>query len=130
LELLDEKWIKAIEHHKVYHAKLQRAFGKKIKIKEFKVGDLVFKEYINKIIANDETKWKFEPNWLGPYVVIDSTGSSAYRLSTLDGKEESKTFNFIYLKHFYIWVAQTHALQLIQISYRAINIFIFSQIQG
>jgi len=59
---LDKKRIKAIEHQKVYHAKLKSAFGKKIKAKEFKVGDLVFKENLNKTAANDEIKGKFEPN--------------------------------------------------------------------
>jgi len=33
LDLLDEKIIRAIEHQKVYHVKLKRAFGKKIKSK-------------------------------------------------------------------------------------------------
>ena len=62
LESLDEKRIRAIEHQKVYHAKLKRAFGKKIKAKEFKVADLVLIENINKTIANDEAKGNFEPN--------------------------------------------------------------------
>lgn len=101
LELLDEKRIRAIAHHKVYYAKLQRDFHKKIKIKEFKVDDLVLKENINKIAANDETKGKFEPTWLGPYVIVGSTRLGAYRLSTLDGREEPKTFNAIHLRCFY-----------------------------
>lgn len=33
LELLDEKRIRAIEHQKIYHVKLKRAFGSKIKAK-------------------------------------------------------------------------------------------------
>ena len=86
LELLDEKRIKAIDHQKVYHAKIKREFGNNIKDKEFNVGDIVLKENINKIIANEEAKGKFEPNWLGPYVVVDAIGSRAYMLSTLDGK--------------------------------------------
>ena len=63
--------------------------------------DLVLKENLNKIAANDETKGKFEPNWLGPYVVIDATRLGAYRLSFMDGKEKPKTFNATHLKHFY-----------------------------
>lgn len=101
LELLDEKRIKAIEHKNVYHAKLKREFGKKSKAKEFKVGDLVLKENLNKTTTNDEIKGKFEPNWLGPYVVVDAIGSEAYKLSSMDSKEEPKTFNTIHLKHFY-----------------------------
>lgn len=59
LDSLDEKISRAIENQKVYHAKLKRAFRKKIKEKELKVGDLVLKENINKTIANDEVKGKF-----------------------------------------------------------------------
>lgn len=101
LEMLDGKRIRAIEHQKVYNAKLKREFGKKIKATQFKIGDLILKENINKTTANEKAKGKFEPNWLGPYVVADEIGSGAYRLSTLDGKEEPKTFNAIHLKHFY-----------------------------
>lgn len=76
--------IHAIKHHKAYHEKLKRAFEKMINPKIFQVGYLVLKENINKIIANDEVKGKIEPNWLG--VVVEATGSWAYRLSPMDGK--------------------------------------------
>lgn len=59
MEALDEKRIKSIEYQKAYHARLKRAFGKRLRPKEFKVGDLVLKENKN---ANDEVKGKFEPN--------------------------------------------------------------------
>ena len=49
--------------------------------------DLVLKESINKIAANDEVKGRFEPNWLGPFVAIEEIGSWAYNLSSMDGKE-------------------------------------------
>ena len=65
------------------------------------MGDLVLKENVNKIVANDEAKGKFEPNWLGPYVIVDVIGLGAYRLSSMDDKEELKTFNAIHLKHFF-----------------------------
>lgn len=54
--------------------------------KEFNIGDLVLKENIKKIAANDEAKGKFEPNWIGPFVVIEATGS--YKLSSMDGRDE------------------------------------------
>ena len=61
----------------------------------------MLKENINKTIANKEIKGKFEPNWSGPYVVIDATGSGAYRLSSMDGKAKPNTFHAIHIKHFY-----------------------------
>ena len=101
MESLDEKRIREIEHQKVYHVKLKRAFGKKIKSKEFKVGDLVLKENINKLATNDEVKGKFKPNWLGPFVVVEAIGSGAYKISSMDGKEEPNTFSFTHLKCFF-----------------------------
>ena len=98
---MDEKRIKEIEHHKVYHAKLKTKFGKKIKAKEFKVGDLVLKDNINKTTTNDEVKGKFEPNWLGPFVVVEAIGSGAYKISSMDGKEEPNTFSCTHLKCFF-----------------------------
>lgn len=65
------------------------------------MGDLVLNENINKTTKNDEIKYKFETNWLGPYVVVEAKGSQAYKLSSMDGKEEPKIFNSIHLKHFY-----------------------------
>lgn len=59
---MDKKRIKAIEHQKAYHAKLKRAFGKNIKVKEFKVGDLVLKENINETTTNDEVKENLSQN--------------------------------------------------------------------
>ena len=41
------------------------------------MGYLVLKENINKIVANEEAKGKFEPNSLGPYIVVESIGSGA-----------------------------------------------------
>lgn len=70
LEALGEKKIHAIKYQKPYHARIKRDFSKNIKPKLFKVGDLVLKKNINKIVANDEVKGKFEPNWLGSFVVV------------------------------------------------------------
>jgi len=48
LEVLDETRVNTLEHLRVYHSRIQKAYNKKIKTKEFKVGDLVLKE----ILAN------------------------------------------------------------------------------
>lgn len=46
----------------------------------------MLKKNINKTTANDEVRGKFEPNWLGPFVLVDATGSGVYMLSSMDGK--------------------------------------------
>lgn len=81
---MDEKRIHEIEHQKVYHANIKRIYEKNIKPNYFQVGDLALKENINKITTNDDVKGKFEPNWLGSYVMAEVIGIRAYRLSTMD----------------------------------------------
>lgn len=101
MEALDEKIIYAIEHQKVYHAKIKRAYEKKVKPKKFHVEDLILKDNINNATTNDEVKGKFEPNWLGPYVIVHNTKLGAYKISIMYGKENPKTFNSRHLKCFY-----------------------------
>lgn len=62
------------------------AFGKKVKLKDFKLGDLVMKENINKIDTNNEGKGKLKLNWMGPFMIIEEMGSRVYKLSSMDGK--------------------------------------------
>lgn len=66
----------------------------------FQVGDLVLKE--NPHNQQDrEKKGKFEPNWLGPFVVVAAYGSGAYQLSTLEGELLDDLINNINLSKFY-----------------------------
>lgn len=62
----------------MYQNKIKRAYNKKIKPKQFEVGDLLLKENQAKTKAEkNEKPRKFEPNWVGPYVVTAKFGSGA-----------------------------------------------------
>ena len=63
---------------------------------------MVLKENM-KVQADREKKGKFEPTWLGPYVVTASFGSGAYQLSTPEGELLNDPTNIIHLKKFYAW---------------------------
>ena len=63
---------------------------------------MVLKENM-KVQADREKKGKFEPTWLGPYIVRASFGSGAYQLSTPEGELLSDPTNIIHLKKFYAW---------------------------
>jgi hypothetical protein len=52
--------------------------------------------------ADREKKGKFEPNWLGPFVIIVAYGSGAYQLSTAEGDLFEEPINSIHLKKFYV----------------------------
>ena len=61
---------------------------------------MVLKENM-KAQADREKKEKFEPTWLGPYVVTTSFGLGAYQLSSLEGETLNDPTNIIHLKKLY-----------------------------
>ena len=79
---------------------MTNTYNKKVHPREFQVGDLVLQEN-PKNQQNREQKGKFEPNWLGPYVVTAAFGLGSYHLSTPEGEELAKPINILHLKKFY-----------------------------
>jgi len=45
---------------------------KKVIPKAFEFGDMVLQENISNTTARDELKGKFEPNWFGPYIILEA----------------------------------------------------------
>lgn len=84
----------------VYQNRLKHNFNKKVHPCQFQVGDMVLKENM-KVQADREKKGKFEPSWLGPYVVTTPFGFDTYQLSTLEGDLLDDPTNIIHLKKFY-----------------------------
>lgn len=102
LEALDEKRITALEHLKAYQQRIKRSYGKRVVSKDFEMGDMVLQENISNTTARDELKGKFEPNWVGPYLVTKVFGRGTYRLSTLHGEVLKNPINARHLKKYYI----------------------------
>ncbi|GLJ48089.1 hypothetical protein SUGI_1015320 [Cryptomeria japonica] len=76
------------------------SYNHKVIPRNFKVGDLVLKE--NPRNQQDrEKKGKFEPNWLGPYIILSVCGSGAYQLTTSEGDVLDEPTNIIHLKKYY-----------------------------
>ena len=72
LEFLDDKCQTSFDHKRVY----QKCIPKWDRPREFQVGDLVLHENPKNQQHRDQ-KGKFEPNWLGPYIITVAFGSSA-----------------------------------------------------
>jgi len=70
--------------------------------KAFEVGDMVLQENISNTTAKDELKGKFEPNWVGPYIIMELHGRGSYKLSTLDGEVLKNHINARHLKKYHI----------------------------
>lgn len=79
-----------------------RSYNHRVKPWIFQVGELVLKENPHNQ-ADPEKKGKFEPNWLGPFVITTVFGSGAYQLSTQDGDQLEEPINSMHLKKFYVW---------------------------
>ena len=97
LELLDEKIKATFDHMRVCQKILSKTYNKKVHPREFLVGDLVLCEN-SKNQKNRAQKGKFEPNWLGPFIIIVAFGLGAYLLSTLEGDQLPDPINVLHLK--------------------------------
>ena len=85
--------------------RIARWYDKKVKVKAFAQGDLVWK-LILPIGSKDSKFGKWSPTWEGPYRVNRCIPDNAYILETLEGEEFSRALNGKYLKKYYpsIWI--------------------------
>ena len=64
--MLDEKRLKALHHIQGYQRRLRKAFDKKVRTRDLKLGDLVLKEIQASV---QDANGKFNQNWAGPYII-------------------------------------------------------------
>jgi hypothetical protein len=77
-----------------------RWYDKKVKVKEFTDGDLVWKLIL--LIGTKSSKFgKWSPNWEGPYRINRFVPGNAYILETLEGVVFPRALNGKYLKKYY-----------------------------
>jgi hypothetical protein len=69
----------SLERIKENKAKVARAYNKKVKLKEFQVGDLVW-EAVLPLGTKDAAYGKWSPNWHGPYIIDQVLPENAYML--------------------------------------------------
>ncbi|KAK1619283.1 hypothetical protein QYE76_024800 [Lolium multiflorum] len=74
----------SLEKIKENKARVARAYNKKVRPKEFQVGDLVW-EAVLPLGTRDKAYGKWSPNWHGPYKVVQALKGNAYMLEELDG---------------------------------------------
>jgi hypothetical protein len=79
VEDLMELRLWSLEKIKENKAKVARAYNKKVKPKEFQVGDLVW-EAVLPLGTKDAAYGKWSPNWHGPYRVDQVLSGNAYML--------------------------------------------------
>jgi hypothetical protein len=85
LEDLASHQLRALVDMEANKARVARWYDKKVKIKEFSQGDLVWKLILS-IGSRDQKYGKWSPMWEGPYRISQFPGN-AYILETLEGEK-------------------------------------------
>jgi hypothetical protein len=100
VEDITELRLWSLEKIKENKAKVARAYNKKVKPKEFKVGDLVW-EAVLPLGTKDAAYGKWFANWHGPYRVDQVLPGNAYMLEELDGVKFPVAVNGQHLKKYF-----------------------------
>ncbi|CAN6334620.1 unnamed protein product [Urochloa humidicola] len=87
-DLAEETRLAAVENLERYRKETASWCNKRIKVREFKEGQLVLRRH-----RNAETLGKFESKWEGPFVITASHRPGSYRLMTPDGHEDPYSWN-------------------------------------
>ena len=78
---------------------IDRAFNKKVKLRNLKEGDLVLK------VLKDETfdpRGKMKPRWCEPFIIKKIMSGGATRIIDLDGEEMLRPINMDRLQKYHI----------------------------
>ena len=76
---------------------MKKTFDRRVKEEQFQIGDLVLKWDA----TNEDKHGKFDPMWVGPYVVVGYRGQNTFLLEYTNGVLlESNPVNGRYLKYY------------------------------
>jgi hypothetical protein len=92
--------LKALENIEKNKMRVAKYYNKKVKVKQFAEGDLVWKALLP-IGTKYSVLGKWSPNWEGPFRVVRCTPGNSYILKTLLGEEFTAAINGRYLKKYY-----------------------------
>uniref|UniRef100_A0A2N9G6E6 RNase H type-1 domain-containing protein n=1 Tax=Fagus sylvatica TaxID=28930 RepID=A0A2N9G6E6_FAGSY len=99
LDLVDELRDQAEARTRVYQQRMARYYDRRVKHREFKVGDLVLRKVT--LATKDPTQGKLGPTWEGPYRVVKFHRRGTYHLEKLDGDALPHPWNAEHLKKYY-----------------------------
>jgi hypothetical protein len=100
VENLTDLRLWSLEKIKENKAKVDLTYNKKVKQKEFQVGDLVW-DAVLPLGTKDAMYGKWSPNWHGPYSVDQVLSGNAYMLEELDGVKFPVAVNGQHLKKYF-----------------------------
>ncbi|XP_075494812.1 uncharacterized protein LOC142532386 [Primulina tabacum] len=96
LDLIEEKRNRAFIRMEAYRSRVMKSYNKKVRIRDFQVGDLVMKK-VNP--AGDVGK--LEARWEGPYKITQRVSSGSFYLEDAQGHFLKRPWNVFNLKQYY-----------------------------
>ncbi len=99
LDLLDEAWDQAEVKTRAYQQRKARYHDRRMKHREFKVGDLILRKVT--LTTKNPTQGKLGPTWEGPYKVVKFHKRGTYHLEKLDGTALPHPWNAEHLEKYY-----------------------------
>ena len=97
--IMDEKRFKALYHIQGFQRRLKKAFDKKVRTRDLKIGDLVLKEIQAPV---QEMNGKFKQNWAGPYIIKQIYSGGVVRSMDLDANPFTEPTNMDQLKKYHV----------------------------
>ena len=94
LDFLEEKRYDSLQWFAIYQRRTAKYFNSKVKPRRFQVGDLV----LRKVLQN---KGAVDPNWEGPFKIVEVLAPGAYKLSYLSGEHIPRSEYTDLLKIYY-----------------------------
>ena len=99
LDLAEEKRENALIRLGEYHRKAMKYYGRRVRERSFRVGDLVLRKV--QMGTKEPNQGKLAPNWEGPYEVIEVIGKGSYRLVNHEGRQLPRLHNGMNLKKYF-----------------------------
>ena len=99
LDMSDEQREAAAIRITSYQRRLANSYNRRVKPRVFRQGDLVLRKVFENIA--DPTAGKFQPNWEGPYVVMQAGETGSYAINKMDGTPVPRMWNVMHLRRYY-----------------------------
>ncbi|XP_073039031.1 uncharacterized protein [Primulina eburnea] len=96
LDLVEEKRDRSFIRMEAYRSRVMKSYNKKVRIRDFQVGDLVMKKFNP---AGDVGK--LEARWEGPYKITRRVSSGSFYLEDAHGHYLKRPWNVFNLKKYY-----------------------------
>ncbi|XP_014523638.1 uncharacterized protein LOC106779933 [Vigna radiata var. radiata] len=99
LDTIDERHDRAVLRAEACRRMVERKYNTKVRPRQFHEGDLVWRKAgeARRVAAHG----KLAAKWEGPFKVVEALGNGAYRLTRLDGRQITNTWNASHLKLYF-----------------------------